>query len=123
MGLGGQHPAEENLLLGGRAIRIDLDVGAPRRQPLELAHCGNALGALEVMDEVDRDRRGKAVVRERQLDAVSEMQPPDNFGLAVHQRISEMSRPNAFQTRTRLHQVFDEESFAGPDIEHTVAGA
>jgi hypothetical protein len=121
MGLGGQHPAEENLLLGGRAVRIDLDIGASRRQPLDLAHCGDALGALEIVDDVDRDRRGKAVVGERQLDAVSKMQAPDNFGLAVHQRIFRNVDAERFQTRARLHQVLDEESFARPDIEHAVA--
>src|SRR5438874_11813100 len=54
-----QHPAEEHLLLGRRAIRIDLNVGASRPPPLDLAHCGYAVCLRELGDDVDRGRRRK----------------------------------------------------------------
>jgi len=116
MGLGRQHPAEEDLLLGWRAIRIDLDVSASRRQPLDFAHCADALGAVEIVHHIDRDRRRKAAVGERQLDAISEMQPPDDLRLAVHQRIFGDVETEGFEPRAGLHQVFDEKPLAGADI-------
>src|SRR5215469_2437149 len=116
-----QHPAEKHLLLGRSAVRIDLDVGASRRQPLDLAHCTNALGAIEVVHDIDRNRRRKAAVGERQLDAVAEVQPPDNLRLAMHQRVFRNVEAERLQTRADLHQVLNEKSFAGADIEYAVA--
>lgn len=74
------------------------------------------------MHYIDCDRRRKAAVGERQLDAISEMQPPDDLRLAVHQRIFGDVETEGFEPRAGLHQVFDEKPLAGADIEHAVAG-
>src|SRR5215831_1015239 len=118
---GGEHPAEKDLLLLGGAVRIDLDIGPPRGHPLDLAHRGNACGGVKVVHDIDRDRRRKAVVRERQLDAIAEMQPPDDLGLAMHQGIFGNVETECFESRTGFHEILDQKALAGPDIEHPIA--
>src|SRR5688572_30087397 len=51
--LGREHPAQEQLPLVVIAVRVDLDVAAPRSQALDLAHRLHARLALQVVDGVE----------------------------------------------------------------------
>src|SRR5580698_9537108 len=122
MRLGGQDPAEKHLLLLWGAIGIDLDVGPAGRHALDLVHRGDAFLAIEVVNDIDRDRCGEAVVRERQLDAIADMQTADHLGFAMHQRIFGDVEAESFQARAHLAQILDEEALGTAYIEHPIAG-
>src|SRR5579871_4881991 len=119
--LGGQDPFLEQRLLLRRAVGIDLDKAAARRQALDLAQRRDQFGALEIVHGVERNDGRKAVVRERQLGGAAEMQPADHFGLAFHQRVFRNVEAEGFEAGTDLEQILDQKALGAADVEDAVA--
>src|SRR5262249_2934327 len=122
MELGGEHPFLEQRLLLISAIGVDLHEGAPRRQSLDFTERGDAFAAIEIVHRIERYHRLEALVRKRQLDGIAEMEPADDFRLAMHQRIFRDVEAEGFEAGTDLDQILDQEALAAAHVEHAIAG-
>src|ERR1700730_928382 len=119
--LGRENPLLERRFLLRGAIGIDLDETASRRQALNFAQCSHAFPPLEIVHGIDRYHGFEAVVRKRQLDGVAKMEPPNDFRLAMHERIFRDIEPEGFEAGAYLDEVLYQKTFAATDIEHAVA--
>src|SRR3990170_3002622 len=120
--LGGQPPVLEHRLLLGRAVAVDLHEGMPARHAFNLAQRLDAPVPVEIVDGIERNHRLEAVVRERQLERVAEVEPSDHLGLGVHQRVFRDVEAERLEPGHGLHEILDQESLARADVEHAVAG-
>src|SRR5262249_11484681 len=119
---GGEHPfLEQRLLLSG-AIGIDLHEGAPRRESFDFTERGDAFAAVEIMHRIERYHRLEAPVRKRQLNGIAEMEPADDFRLAMHQRIFRDVETESLEAGADLDQILDQKPLAAAYVEHATAG-
>src|SRR5262245_4828211 len=122
MELGSEHPLLEQRLLLSAAIGVDLDEGAPWRQSFDFTERGDAFAAVEIVHRIERYHRLEALVGKRQLDGIPEMEPADDFRLAMHQRIFRDVEAEGLEAGTDLDQVLDQEALAAAYVEHAIAG-
>src|SRR5262245_3968557 len=105
MELGGEHPFLEQRLLLISAIGVDLHEGAPRGRSLAFTEGGDSFAGSAIVHRIERYHRLEALGRKRQVDGIAEMEPADDFRLAMHQRIFRDVEAEGFEAGTDLDQI------------------
>src|SRR5258708_25659228 len=102
-------------------VGVDLDKAAPGGQAIDIVHRADHAAAIEIVDRVERDDGGEAVVRKGQLVGAAEMQATDRLRLAIEQCIFGDIEAECLEARAHPHEILDEEPFGAADIQHAVA--
>src|SRR5262245_31200072 len=117
-----QHPIKKSVTLMIVAVGIDLDIAAPRRDALDLAHRLDAGLVAEIVHHIDAKRRRDAVASERQPLHTAAQEATACVGMAVVDRVLRDFETPDLEPRHDRHQVAHEEALGTTDVQHAVAG-